>query len=193
VLERLLVIYDAAAARLEAGDRAALDAIRPAARIARDFVEGYHERIEEQYVFPRLERANRLVGLVAVLRAQHDAGRGLTDFIQGLALGALAADRDRASLAGALRGYASMFRPHVAREDSVLFPAFHEVAGASYRELGDEFEAVEQRRFGKNGFEHFVALLPAIETQVGVSDLAKFTVTAPQVEAHSAGRGPSRS
>ena len=82
VLTRLMVIYDAAAKRLDAGDRAMIDPIRSAAAIAREFVESYHERIEEQYVFPRFERAGRLTELVAVLRQQHDAGRGLTDHIQ---------------------------------------------------------------------------------------------------------------
>ena len=162
VLERLMLIYDAAAHRLDSGDRSVRDAVHRAAVIARDFVESYHEIIEEQYVFPRCE--HRLPELVRVLRAQHDAGRGLTDRI-------LAAPD-----AAALRGYVTMFRPHVAREDTLLFPAFHDIAGKEYDALGDKFEDEETKRFGRNGFEHFVALLPPIEAAVGVDDLAKFTV-----------------
>ena len=178
VLERLMVIYSAAAQRLDRGDRAVLDPIRSAATIARDFVESYHERIEEQYVFPRFERAGRLTDLVAVLRQQHDAGRALTDHIQALARGPLAEDTDRMTLANALRGYVSMFQPHIGREDTIVFPAFHELAGRDYAELGDKFEDEERRHFGANGFERFVAELDPIEKAAGVGDLALFTVGA---------------
>ncbi|HTR52326.1 MAG TPA: hemerythrin domain-containing protein [Kofleriaceae bacterium] len=177
VLERLIVVYDAAARRLDAGDRSVQSAIGAAARIAREFVEDYHERIEERYVFPRFERANQLVELVAVLRRQHDAGRGLTDHIAALARGALASAADRAELAAALRGYGAMFVPHVGREDTLVFPAFHQLVGKEYADLGDQFEDEERARFGVGGFEQFVARLPAIEAAVGVADLAHFTVT----------------
>ncbi len=176
VLERLMVAYEAAAKRLDTGDRSVVTAVRDAAKIAHDFVEEYHERIEEQYVFPRFEHANQLVDLVSVLRQQHDAGRGLTSRILELVQGPLTADADRTTLAAALRGYVTMFTPHIGREDTVLFPAFHQLVGKQYDELGDKFEDEETKRFGKGGFERFVAQLPAIETAVGVSDLARFTV-----------------
>lgn len=177
VLVRLMVVYEAAALRLERGERAMVEPIRSAAAIVRTFVEDYHERIEEQHVFPLLERANQLVELVAVLRRQHEAGRGLTDRITTLAQGDLASDADRAALAAALRGYASMFQPHIGREDTLVFPAFHQLAGRAYGELGETFEREEQARFGEGGFEHFVAQLPAIEVATGVAELAKLTVT----------------
>ena len=176
VLERLMIVYDAAAGRLEAGDRGVLDAVRASARIAREFVEDYHERIEERHVFPRFERAGRLTELVAVLRRQHDAGRGLTDRIVALAAGSLAADAERAELVAALRGYGTMFRPHIAREDTVLFPAFHELVGTRYDELGEQFEDEERAQLGPAGYERFVAMLPSIEQLAGVADLARFTV-----------------
>jgi len=177
LLERILGIYDAAARRLERGDRAIVEPVHAAAVIAREFVEDYHERNEESYVFPELERAGRLAGLVATLRRQHDAGRGLTDRITSLAQAGVTGDRDRAALIAALRAYAAMFRPHVAREDTAVFPAFRQVVGKRYDDLGDRLEAEEHARFGAGGFERYVARLPAIETQAGVADLSRFTVT----------------
>src|SRR5207302_4790012 len=41
----------------------------------------YHEKLEEDYLFPRFEKAHKLVDLTTVLRAQHQAGRRLTDRI----------------------------------------------------------------------------------------------------------------
>lgn len=177
VLERILVIYDASALRLDHGDRDVVDPIRAAATITRQFVESYHERTEEKYLFPELERAHKLDDLVAVLRRQHDAGRGLTDRIMSLAQTSLADGRDRATMSAALRAYGAMFRPHIAREDTVVFPAFREVAGSAYAELGDKFEDEERRALGKDGYDHFLAKLPAIETAAGVADLGRFTIT----------------
>jgi hemerythrin-like domain-containing protein len=181
VLERLMVVYRATADRLESGDRGVATTVHDAATIARDFVEAYHERIEEQYVFPRFVGANQLVELVTVLRQQHDAGRRITSAILELARGTLANDADRSKLAAALRGYVTMFAPHVGREDTVLFPAFHQLVGREYDELGERFEDEETKRFGKGGFERYVAQLPAIEAAAGVADLARFTVTPEQL------------
>jgi hypothetical protein len=41
--------------------------------------EDYHEKLEEDYLFPLFEKAGRLIDLTKVLRAQHQAGRRLTD------------------------------------------------------------------------------------------------------------------
>jgi hemerythrin-like domain-containing protein len=128
-------------------------------------------------VFPRLEQAKKLVDVVSVLRRQHDIGRGLTDKILALAQGPLAVDADRATLANALRSYATMMQPHVGHEDTVVFPAFRKVVGDEYDELGDKFEAEEKRHFGEDGFEHYVAQLAPLEAAVGAG-LASFTAAA---------------
>jgi hypothetical protein len=69
-----------------------------------------------------------------------------------------------------------MYRPHAAREDTVLFPAFREVVGRSgYRELGEQFEDKEHELFGEHGFEHVVAQVSQLEVALGIADLAGFT------------------
>jgi len=141
------------------------------AGIVRHFIEDYHERNEEQFVFPRLESAKREVALVTTLRRQHQHGRDLTDEIVRLARAPASSD-----LAGALRGFVRMYRPHAAREDTVLFPAFRAIVGrAAYHQLGEEFEDQEHKRFGERGFENAVAEVARIEMALGMSDLAAFT------------------
>lgn len=185
ILARVLTVYTTSADRLRDNDRRVIDAIRSAAVIARDFVEAYHERIEELYVFPRFDRARLMTDVIATLRRQHDVGRKLTARILDRANGKLDVDTDRMELVAALRGYATMFEPHVAREDTVIFPAWKTLVGRDYAALGDAFEAEEQRHFGKGGFEMFVAQLPAIEAQVGIADLDRFTVDVAGSEADS--------
>jgi hemerythrin-like domain-containing protein len=171
VLERILLIYDEAARRIENSEQLDLRVITSAAGIVRRFVEDYHEKLEEQFVFPRLQAAHREVDLVAILLRQHQRGREVTDDIVRRA-GSPATPE----LAQVLRSFARMYRPHAAREDTVLFPAFRDVVGrAAYRELGEQFEDEEHELFGEHGFENTVAEVARLETALGIADLAGFT------------------
>jgi hemerythrin-like domain-containing protein len=171
VLERILLIYDEAARRIEQNERLDLTLLTTAAGIVQRFVEGYHEKLEEQFVFPRLQRAGREVDLVAVLQRQHERGRQVTDEIVRKAGAAATPD-----LAEALRSFARMYRPHAAREDTVLFPAFRDVVGrGGYRELGEQFEEKEHELFGERGFENTVGEIARLETALAIGDLTRFT------------------
>ena len=69
-----------------------------------------------------------------------------------------------------------MYRPHAAREDTVLFPAFRSLLGRdAYRELGERFEEQEHARFGKHGFEDTVKEVARLEAALEIGDLASFT------------------
>jgi len=171
VLERILLIYDEGARRIESREPLDLALIASAAGIVRRFVEGYHEKNEEQFVFPRLQQAQREVDLVAILLLQHQRGRQVTDDIIRRAAAPASPE-----LAQALRSFARMYRPHAAREDTVLFPAFRNVVGRDgYRELGEKFEDKEHELFGEHGFEKTVAEVARLEAALGIGDLAKFT------------------
>ncbi len=172
VLERLLLIYDEGARRIEHSEPFELSVLTSAAGIIRRFVEDYHEKNEEQFVFPRLHEAGREIGLVATLLRQHQRGREVTDdIVRKAGVG------PSPELVQALRAFARMYRPHAAREDTVLFPAFREVVGRSgYQELGEQFEENEHRLFGEHGFENTVAEVAKLEAALGIADLAKFTV-----------------
>jgi len=175
VLNRLLLVYDEVARRVEAREPAPAAPLASAARIVQRFVEEYHERLEEDFVFPRFERAGRLVELVAVLRIQHERGRALTARI--LTAASTGARVGRAAVRP-LRLFARMYRPHEAREDTVLFPAFRRlVPEREYDELGERFEAEEHRRFGPRGFDGIVEEVATIERELALDDLARFTPT----------------
>ena len=171
VLERILLVYDEASRRIELHERFDPAVIKSAATTVRRFVEDYHEKLEEQFVFPRLQKARRETSLVGVLLRQHQRGRELTDEIVRRA-GA----RASSELAPMLRAFGRMYRPHAAREDTVLFPAFRDVVGgANYRELGEEFEDKEHELFGKHGFQDVVRQVADLERAFQIDDLARFT------------------
>jgi hemerythrin-like domain-containing protein len=177
VLRRLLLIYDAMGSRLKQGGEVPLEAVRDATGVIRRFVEDYHEKDEEEFLFTRFEKAGKLVELVKVLYQQHQAGRKLTAALQGL----LSQDRwakapERQQAAIYLHAFAGMYRPHAAREDTVLYPAFRGVISPKeFLALGKKFEAKEEKLFGKNGFEKVVAQVADIEKRLEIYQLAQFT------------------
>ena len=177
VLNRILLIYDEHLRLLAAKRPFDGSVLASAADIIRRFVEEYHEKLEEQFLFPRFRKAGKLVSLVDTLQAQHKAGRDLTAQIRELgALGTFKYVSDSDKLAEALRAFLRMYRPHEAREDTVLFPAFRSIVSAhEYDALGDDFEKKEDELFGDEGFFKVVDQVAALEKRLGISDLAQFT------------------
>src|SRR5690349_7633097 len=97
VLRRVMYLYDEAALRVDRGVDVPLDALSGGAAIIRRVIEDYHEKLEENFLFPRFEKAGKLADLTATLRKQHVAGRTLTEQITALSSAKLA-DADRAKL-----------------------------------------------------------------------------------------------
>src|SRR5229473_3158796 len=155
VLNRILLIYDHHLHMLAAKQTFDGSVLVRAADIVRHFVEDYHEKLEEDFLFPRFRKAGKLVNLVDTLLAQHKAGRVLTAQIRELASVATLkyVSSDTNKLADALRAFLRMYRPHETREDTVLFPAFRSlISTREYDALGDDFEKKENELFGEEGF-----------------------------------------
>src|SRR4051812_4554776 len=85
IVSRVLLIYGAGVRRLGHGEDVDPVVFTQAAEIMRDFVHDYHEKNEEEHVFPRFTKAGRMVELVNVLAAQHGACRKLTERVIELA------------------------------------------------------------------------------------------------------------
>src|SRR5436190_22316858 len=64
VLNRILLIYEEGLRRLGADQEVAAEVFRQPAELVRQFVEDYHERLEEQFIFPEFERRQQMVELV---------------------------------------------------------------------------------------------------------------------------------
>ena len=178
LLNRLLLIYDEHLRMLAAKRSFDGSVLVSAADIIRHFVEEYHEKLEEDFLFPRFRKAGKLVNLVDTLQAQHKAGRELTARIRELAAAATLkyVSTDSEKLADALRAFLRMYRPHEAREDTVLFPAFRKIVSPhEYEALGDDFEKKEDELFGDEGFFKVVDQVAQLEKKLGIYELAQFT------------------
>lgn len=177
ILRRVLLIYEEAFVRLDGGKDLPPGVMIDAAGIIRRFVEDYHERLEEEELFPRFQKAGKLVDLVKVLYDQHKAGRRLTDLVlQSSTIDALKTPKARQELHTAIHQFIRMYRPHAAREDTVLFPALRSIVSpGEFDALGEKFEDKEEDLFGKEGFEKVVETVGEIEKKLGIFDLPQFT------------------
>jgi hemerythrin-like domain-containing protein len=175
VLSRLLLIYEKVLGTGGQPSDWLLQQLADAVRLVRTFVEDYHEKLEEDHIFPRFEKVGKLADLTAVLRKQHDAGRRLTDVIVRQMKQAAGAS-DTQALANNLTAFIRMYRPHAAREGTVLFPQISSVVKPDeYDEMGDTFEEIEHQKFGAAGFEGVVQKIAEIEKNLRIYDLASFT------------------
>ena len=177
VLKRVLLIYGEVLRRIDATQDFPPEALADAARIIRNFVEDYHEKLEEDFLFPRFEKAKLLVDLVKVLRTQHQAGRQVTDVtIRFANLQSVKNESERGQLITSMQQFIRMYNPHEAREDTVLFPAFRKIVSLhEFDALGEDFEKKEDELFGEDGFEKVVDKVAGIEKRLGIYDLAQFT------------------
>ncbi|HEY6501375.1 MAG TPA: hemerythrin domain-containing protein [Streptosporangiaceae bacterium] len=186
VLKRVLLCYRAMTSQVEAGHPLTAAHVQDAALIIHDFTEGFHEGLEEGYVFPRLRSADPInstvTGTVSTLLVQHARGRVITQYLLAQAApvktgpgGTLSADTS-ARVSGAMQAFVRMYEPHEAREDTVVFPAFRRIVPAQeLADLGQHFADLEQQQFGRDEFTAMVARITAIEQALGSYDLSQFT------------------
>jgi hemerythrin-like domain-containing protein len=171
VLNRILLIYEEVNHRIAAKQEFDPALVTKSAGLIKSFIEDYHEKLEEDHLFPRFEQAHQLVELTVNLRAQHAMGRRVTDRILESAK-----TKDLPTLSTSIAAFVRMYRPHEAREDTVLFPALHKlVSRHEYDAMGEEFEKIERKTFGGDGFDMAVDQVTEIEKKLGIYDISQFT------------------
>lgn len=181
VLRRALLVYRNAAQRLRTNpSELPPDALLETAMLFRSFGEDYHERsLEEKYVFPHVRKLKGPASSYPdILHKQHDRGRQLTDYVIETARKGSIAGANAEQLARSLDAFVLMYEHHAAREDTVVFPAWkNTLSNHAYKEMSEQFEFLEKRMFGKDGYEHAVQRIAAIESRLGLADISQFTIS----------------
>ena len=176
VLQRILLVYEAGARRISQGEDIDPVVFTQAAETMRDFIHDYHEKSEEEYVFPRFKKAGRMVELVDVLQVQHTAGRKLTERILQAAEASRGNKEQRTAMTDAMQATITLYRPHAAREDTNIFPTLRSLMTPNeFEELGETLEKAEVAKFGTDGFEKMAKRVEQIEKRIGTDDLAQVT------------------
>ncbi|MGZ3651901.1 MAG: hemerythrin domain-containing protein [Bdellovibrionota bacterium] len=174
-LNRVLLIYEECQRRIQGKGPFQAGPLNQAASIIHNFIESYHEKLEEEYLFPRLEKAGKLAELCRTLKLQHAAGRKLTSEVLDLSKGNPQRDSLK-KIDSSIAMFLRMYRPHEAFEDTVVFPEFKKILPRKeYDQLGDKFEEREHKQLGKEGFEGVLEQIAHIEISLGIDDIRQFT------------------
>jgi hemerythrin-like domain-containing protein len=164
--------------RLEEGSTISADIFASTLRLQQRFSEGYHQKLEEDHVFSKMEVAGKLTELTQVLRVQHDAERKLTaQLLKNATPSGLGSSERRTALVEGLRSLNRMLRPHTAWEDTVLFPAFHQLfTEREFEKLGEVFAQTEHQALGPAGFQGILGEVVQLEKGLGIDKLSSFTI-----------------
>jgi len=183
VIRRALLVYAETVPKLRQ-NASSVDpvALRQTAQLFRTFGEDYHEKmLEEEHIFPlvRKQGAN-LQHYVDVLTAQHQRGREITDYILAVTNAGKISSQHAEPLAKVFEGFVRMYENHAAREDTIIFPAWKtNFTDKQLDEISDQFEDIEHKMFGKDGFEEAEKKISNVEGALGLADLAQFTPPSP--------------
>jgi hemerythrin-like domain-containing protein len=191
VLKRVLLCYREMIAQAQSGGKLNAAHAQDSALIIHDYIEGFHEGLEEGYVFPRLQSGQAgstedtliLGSTVTTLVVQHARGRVITQFILAHATaGQLASPGMTTRLAAAMQAFDRMYEPHEAWEDTIVYPAFRKVVPpAELTALGGHFADLERQQFHADEFTAMVNRVAEIEQELGIDNLENFT---PKVTAY---------
>jgi hemerythrin-like domain-containing protein len=175
ILNRGLLIYEEVIKIIDNKDFPA-DILLKAVTIIEQFVEGYHEKIEELYIFPIFEKNNKKTELTRTLRDQHNKGRAITAKVKALCQSHKRDKKTLRTVKSLLKKFIDMYRPHEAREDTELFPAVRSlITEAEFKDLGEKSEDLEYDLFGKQGFYGVLKRVEDIEKELGINNLSQFT------------------
>jgi hemerythrin-like domain-containing protein len=183
VIRRALLVYYEVVPKLRQNVQAIdASALQQTAKLFRAFAEDYHERLlEEQHIFPRIRKQGaELARYAEILTEQHQRGREVTDYVLAVTDGGKISSLHAEPLAKVFESFVRMYENHAAREDTIVFPAWKKnFSDKQLDEIGDEFEDIEHKMFGKDGFEDAEKKISDIETRLGLADLAQFTPPKP--------------
>ena len=183
VIRRALLVYAETVSKLrQSASSVDAAALQQTAQLFRTFGEDYHEKLlEEQHIFPIVRKQGaELQRYADILTAQHSRGREITDYVLAVTNSRKISSAHAEPLARIFEGFVRMYENHAAREDTIVFPAWKKnFSEKQLDEISEQFEDIEHKMFGKDGFEDAEKKIGNIEGALGLSDLAQFTPPPP--------------
>jgi hemerythrin-like domain-containing protein len=114
------------------------------------------------------------------LTAQHNRGREITDYVLAVTHSPRISTANAEPLAKVFESFVLMYENHAAREDTIVFPAWKKnFSNKQLDEISDQFEDIERKMFGKDGFEDAEKEISSSEGALGFADLSQFTPSSP--------------
>ena len=171
ILNRIMLIYEEVLYKIEHKISFDLQLVFDSAKIIKEFIEEYHEPLEEKYIFAFLLERQMYVELIAELTKQHRLSKLITNKIFMYINSA-----DLVKLSKYIKMFLYMYRAHESREDTVIFNQFRKIAGSKIMEsYGEKFEESEHELFGPGGYENILSKVTDIEIKIGIHNLQTYT------------------
>lgn len=152
LIERVVASLERAADLLEAGVDVEGVYFLDAVDFAGGFADGCHHKKEEDVLFKVMSAAGVPVegGPIGVMLYEHEQGRSYIHSLKAAALKYQAGEATaQQEIIQNARGYASLLRAHIAKEDNILFPmAERVIPPESQLRMLNDFEIVESARVG---------------------------------------------
>ena len=171
VIERVIASLEKGAQRIERGEQVRPGFFLDAADFVKGFADGCHHKKEEGVLFKAMADSGMPVdgGPIAVMLAEHEQGRAYTRAMREAAASLQAGNASASTAVAAnARGYASLLRAHIGKEDGILFPlADRVIPASSHAAVVEGFEHVEHEETGEGVHEKYLALAGALEREIG--------------------------
>lgn len=170
ILNRILLIYETAIEKIHNHHDFSLDTLKIAIDIIQFFIEGHHERMEEDYIFPLFEKHKKHLDLITTLKSQHIKGREITAHLETIISSQSDTHTNRLKIKKLLEEFIEMYRPHEAREDTEIFPLVRSFLNEKeFEKLGETFEEFEHQLLGEHGLEKILNKIKSIEKDLGIN------------------------
>jgi len=169
VIEQVIHALETAANRLDEGQEFRTEFFLDAADFIQNFADGCHHNKEEGVLFKTMVEhgVSAESGPIGVMLHEHELGRSFTRAMraaaQKLAEGDLTAKQGVVDNA---RGYATLLRQHIMKEDRILYPMAERFIPLDQQDMVVErFEQVENEDAGEDVHEKYLALAEKLEKE----------------------------
>ncbi len=158
-IERMLTVAEAIAGKLETGQPIPPEHLSRMVEFFQVFADKCHHGKEEDQLFRSLEETGfaPFAGPIQVMLEEHKQGR---EYVKAMAQAAKDYAYEPEKTANAFsenaRGYISLLRQHIQKEDNVLYPmADKHLSPEEQDRLLESFEQIERERIGPGKHEEF--------------------------------------
>ena len=166
LVTRILIIYDKCVEILsESPILSTISIVKQTAQIVRNFVENYHEYIEETYIFPLFSNDKKYDILIKELIHQHTISREITSSI----ITDIENIENIKNVIDNIKKFNKIYVAHINVEDlSLIKNVRSHISEDEFIKLSKKFDEIEDEKLGKHGFKKILKELILIEHKLGI-------------------------
>lgn len=168
LLDRILLIYEYIITQNTINNKTK-KIIYKLAYIIHEFIELFHEKNEEKYIFPFFRTTPSERRLVDTLIKQHKLSRKKTSLLLRLTRKDFLTENEENIILSTLQSFVHMYRAHEAFEDTEIFRNLRKVLSfEEYEKIQETLEKLESKTLG---YSRYLRQISRIEKTLGINDL----------------------